>query len=297
MAGARGSRTHHTSRRTAANGFEVQVPVPKSDEKFVNIFLSDRRYRGLSDSTIQYYKGYLTRFLKQIEFPALSATRSQLTNYISQMNCSQGGKHACFRALRAFYRWLEENEYIVKSPTTKMTAPKVPKPVRATISVDDIPTLLKECITPLDRMLVTLLADTGLRRKELASIKPENINHESRTIIVWGKGSRQRRVTYGEITAENLAIYLSSIKVTEGVEIIPNVWTITNSLTRLEKATGIKCNAHTFRRTFATESIRNGMNVVHVQSLLGHSSLTMTRIYAEQVDSEDAIKAYTPIVR
>ena len=68
-------------------------------------------------------------------------------------------------------------------------------------------------------------------------------------------------------------------------------------LLRLELKTGIKCNAHTFRRTFATESIRNGMNVFHVQSLLVHSSLTMTRIYAEQVDSEDAIKAYTPIVR
>ena len=60
---------------------------------------------------------------------------------------------------------------------------------------------------------------------------------------------------------------------------------------------GIKCNAHSFRRTFATESVRNGMNLFHVQSLLGHSSLTMTRIYAEQVNSEDAIEAYKAVVR
>ena len=68
-------------------------------------------------------------------------------------------------------------------------------------------------------------------------------------------------------------------------------------LVGLESLTGIKCNAHSFRRTFATESVRNGMNLFHVQSLLGHSSLTMTRIYAEQVNSEDVIKAYKAIVR
>ena len=67
-------------------------------------------------------------------------------------------------------------------------------------------------------------------------------------------------------------------------------------LSRLGEKTGIKCNAHAFRRTFATESVRNGLNLFHVQSLLGHANLTMTRVYAEQVNSEDAIKAYIPIV-
>ena len=67
-------------------------------------------------------------------------------------------------------------------------------------------------------------------------------------------------------------------------------------LTRLESRTGLKCNAHAWRRTFACQSVRNGLNVFYVQSLLGHSSLTMTRVYAEQGNSEDAIKAYKPIV-
>jgi site-specific recombinase XerD len=67
-------------------------------------------------------------------------------------------------------------------------------------------------------------------------------------------------------------------------------------LKRLGLETGITCNPHAFRRTFACESVRNGMNLFYVQSLLGHSSLTMTRIYAEQVNSEDAIKASKPIV-
>ena len=78
---------------------------------------------------------------------------------------------------------------------------------------------------------------------------------------------------------------------------IPNVWAITNLLKELRERTGIKCNAHSFLGTFTTESVGNGKNLFHVQSLLGHSSLTMTRIYAEQVNSEDAIKAYLAVVR
>ena len=103
LAGARGSRTHHTSRRTAANGFEVASSMPDSVENLVTSFLADREYRNLSTETIRFYKGYIRRFLNQIDFPPLSASRAQLTHYISNMGCSQGGKHACFRALRAFY--------------------------------------------------------------------------------------------------------------------------------------------------------------------------------------------------
>ena len=106
---------------------------------------------------------------------------------------------------------------------------------------------------------------------------------------MWGKGAKQRIVCYGTATATYMAEYLDEMELKGHQAIIPNVWAITNLLKELEERTGIKCNAHSFRRTFATESVRNGMNLFHVQSLLGHSSLTMTRIYAEQVDSEDAI--------
>ena len=178
-----------------------------------------------------------------------------------------------------------------------MVAPKVPKPIRPTVPLDAIQTLLEASTTSLDRLLVTLLADTGLRRREVANIKLKDIDQTSKVIKVWGKGSRERYVAYGDITNNYLQQYLSSQELTDDDKIISNAWAITNSLKRLEIATGIKCNPHAFRRTFATESVRNGMNLFHVQSLLGHSSLTMTRIYAEQVDSEDAVIAYKPILR
>jgi site-specific recombinase XerD len=91
---------------------------------------------------------------------------------------------------------------------------------------------------------------------------------------------------------KNLILWAVGVAVVAGAGMV-----ITNLLKELGEKTGIKCNAHSFRRTFTTESVRNGMNLFHVQSLLGHSSLTMTRIYAEQVNSEDAIKAVVRIVK
>ena len=123
-----------------------------------------------------------------------------------------------------------------------------------------------------------------------------DIDFQHQTIVVWGKGARQRRVAYGEVSDSILRNYLSESGRGEKLfELLPRG--VAQILRRLGEETGITCNAHIFRRTFATQSIRNEMNVFHVQSLLGHSSLTMTRIYAEQVNSEDAIRTYKAVVR
>ena len=187
-----------------------------------------------------------------------------------------------------------ESDLIEVNPCSKVRI-KLPKPLRRAVRVEDIPRLLEACETPRDRALVSMLADTGLRLSELASIRPDDVGRDSQTLTVWGKGAKQRVGRYGPQTARLLEEYLSECPPGEtlfglkprGISIM---------LYRLGQATGVKCNAHAFRRTFATESVRNGLNLFYVQSLLGHSSLTMTRIYAEQVSSEDAIKHYKPIV-
>ena len=176
-----------------------------------------------------------------------------------------------------------------------MKAPKVPKPIRHTVPLDAFPTLLAACDEVRDKLILALLADTGVRRSELAAILVRDIDTNRRTIKIWGKGARQRLVVFGPSTASLLTDYLHRVMGERLFEF--GVYGIEQMLKRLEITTGIKCNAHSFRRTFATESVRNGMNLFYVQSLLGHSSLTMTRIYAEQVNNEDAIKAYKPIVR
>jgi len=177
-----------------------------------------------------------------------------------------------------------------------MKAPKVPAPLRYAVPLTAIPVLLAACENLRDHLLVSLLADTGLRISELASVSVRGIELGERSITVWGKGARQRKVCFGEFTQELLHQYLDAYKPEDGLlGLGPSG--VAKVLTGLEAITDIRCNAHSFRRTFATESVRNGMNLFHVQSLLGHSSLTMTRIYAEQVNSEDAYKAYKAVVR
>ena len=211
-----------------------------------------------------------------------------------ELTCNPGGKHSYLRALRAFFSWAEETDLIPRSPCARVRL-KVPKPLRYAVKVENVLILLAACQSSRDKLIVLLLADTGLRLSELASVKAQDVNLETSTISVWGKGAKQRVVRYGPRTEQLLVEYLSETNYQGNLFGLSN-YGVSKVLKTLQRKTGIKCNPHAFRRTFATESVRNGLNLFYVQSLLGHNSLTMTRIYAEQVNSEDAIKAYKPIV-
>ena len=226
----------------------------------------------------------------------LSTTKSDIANFIATRNCNAGGKHAYFRVLRAFYRWAVLEELTSTNPVNNLKAPKVPKPIRYFVTLDKLKTLYSFCEDDRERLVIYLLADTGVRLSELAQIDLQHIDMENRTISVWGKGASERMVTFGYATQQIIEKYISRFQ-PEGSLLELKSRGVSELLRRLGERSGIKCNAHSFRRTFATEAVRNGMNVFHVQSLLGHSSLTMTRIYAEQVSSQDAIKSYKPIVR
>ena len=282
-------------------GLKVAQDVPASAYNVNNgddigSFIQDRQARGLSPNTIRFYREKLAYVADNLVHGRriLSLTKQDIQLILMSLPCNPGGRHAYLRALRAFYSWAEDNDLIAANPCAKIRI-KVPKPLRYAVQIDDIPGLLAACETLRDSLIVSMLADTGLRLSELASIRIEEVDFGNQTVRVWGKGAKQRVVRYGPHTEMMLRQYLAEPTTDEtllGLE--PRGISI--MLYRLGKETGIKCNAHAFRRTFATESVRNGLNLFHVQSLLGHANLTMTRIYAEQVNSEDAIKAYKPIV-
>jgi integrase/recombinase XerC len=280
----------------AADFKSPKAHSPSGNVRLVNSFISDRRLRGLTPRTLQFYEEYLTRFVNAIHVHLLDVCKGDIAAFLSFLNCNAGGKHAYSRVLRAFYRWAYQEELLVNSPMVNMKAPRVPAPLRHSVALDAIPVLFRACDNLRDRLIVSLLVDTGLRLSELASLMVWDINLSVDSMRVWGKGAKQRTVCFGPSTKLLLKQYLDVYGPTDGlVGLKPNG--VARVLTRLESLTGIRCNAHSFRRTFATKSVRNGMNLFHVQSLLGHSSLTMTRIYAEQVNSEDAIRAYKPVVR
>ena len=307
----RGLRNQSLSGVGAEGGIRTHTPVkvadfkstqntyqpadfPIANDRLIINFVQERRSRGLSPKTCQFYQGYLTRFLRMVHKPLLDVQREDITCFLNVVQCNPGGKHAYLRVLRAFFEWAIDTGLLTTNPCHKLTI-RVPKPLRHAVRPTEIPTLLTACDSVRDKLIVLMLADTGLRLSELAGLRMFDLDIAAQTARVWGKGAKQRVVRYGPLTLTHLLQWLAE-RLESDTLLGLTERGVSAMLARLERRTGIKCNAHAFRRTFATESVRNDVNLFYMQSLLGHSSLTMTRIYAEQVNSEDAIKAYKPIV-
>ena len=260
-------------------------------------FIKEKTARSLSPQTIGFYREklqYLCNHCNHFGLSILSLGRQDIHKLLIGLRCNPGGKHAYLRAWRAFYSWAEENGLISGNPCSRVRV-RVPKPLRHAVQIEDIPRVLAGCATVRDKLIVSMLADTELRLSELSSISLSDMSLQTRTVKVWGKGAKERVVRYGPRTGALLDEYLHAAMTTDSLlELKPRGISI--MLSRLGKATGVKCNAHSFRRTFATQSVRNGLNLFHIQSLLGHTTLAMIRLYAEQVGSEDAIEAYKPIL-
>jgi len=146
-----------------------------------------------------------------------------------------------------------------------------------------------------DRAIVCLFMATGFRLGELANIKPEDINREQQTVKVWGKGAKERVGKFGDTTAQCLKEHLASYSPNG------NIWGLTadgiaSVLKRLSRKAGVTCNPHSFRRAWTMETIRNGANLLDVQVLGGWASLEMVRRYARELNSEDAISRYKPLL-
>jgi len=171
----------------------------------------------------------------------------------------------------------------------------VTSPDRYTLTLDRLQILLNACETDIQKLVVSLLADTGLRRSELASIQIKNVDLANRTIRVLGKGRKRRIVRFGEYTASKLEAWINFNSENEMLLGLSAAG-VSSLLVAMGRRTGIRCNAHSFRRLFACEAIRNGMDQFHVQALLGRSTFEMTRIYAHEIVAEDALVQYRPIV-
>jgi len=151
-----------------------------------------------------------------------------------------------------------------------------------------------ECIR--DRAIISMFAESGVRLSELANIEDTNIDWEDYTVTVWGKGNKQRRAPFGETTAQLLREIVSR-NGTGG-----NIWGmkargIASMLSRLERKTGVKCNAHSFRRHFSATLHRAGMDIEHIMRLGGWENLQMVIRYTQSVKFEDSLRHYQAVMK
>ncbi|MFC1982872.1 tyrosine-type recombinase/integrase [Chloroflexota bacterium] len=214
-----------------------------------------------------------------------------INHFLITRTCSTGGKHAYFRAIRAFIGWLIRYDYLQDNPLTKIDPPKPGKRILPSLTREQVEYLMERVDNVRDKVIIALLNDSGIRLGELANIQARNISWEHNTVTVWGKGSKQRKAPFTERTATLLKQYISQDE-TGG-----NIWGINANgirtmLRRLAQDTGLPCNPHTFRRTFASNLHRAGMDIEHIMRLGGWESLDMVIRYTRSVKFEESLEHY-----
>jgi len=277
-------------------GFESRPRhLLNTTNKVLSKFIQSRR-QGLSPQTIGFYQCYLN-----LANPVMSTgTKGQdIMLFLDSLQCSNGGKHAYYRALRAFYNWLysPKSGYKVNpqdNPILAVESPKVDKKILPSLSKEQIDYLIDKAGCVRDKAIISLFADTGLRLSELANIDPKNIDWQDRLIKVVCKGNKEGLAPFGIRTERLLREWLSQYS--------PNgrLWDLNRSgiigmLGRLREKTGLPCNPHTFRRAFASILAKKGIDSLHIMRLGRWESISMVERYTRSVKFEDSLKLYRAI--
>lgn len=264
-----------------------------SNDNYLSMFLNAKKIEGCSERTLSYYKTTVEKLLGEIDDPIRKVTtddiRDYLANYQGLNDCSKTTIDNIRRNISSFFTWLEEEDYIIKSPMRRIHKIKTTKTVKEIISDEEIEKMRDRCSSLRDLAIIDLLYSTGIRIGELVRLNIDDIDFEERECIVFGKGDKERRVYFDAKTKIHLMGYINSrsdanpaLFVTldapydrlqiSGVEI---------RLRRLGRELGInKVHPHKFRRTMATRAIDKGMPIEQVQKLLGHSQIDTTMHYA-----------------
>ena len=276
----------------------------KSNLTLKEEFLSAKPVEGCSELSVNNYSSTLDNLIKNLEKPFNQIETEDLRVYLSEYqkknNASKQTIDNIRRILSSFFTWLEDEDYILKSPVRRIHKIKTMKQVKETYSDEALERLRDNCKTIRDLALIDMLASTGMRVGELVKLNRVDVDFVNRECVVLGKGSKERVVYFDARTKLHLQNYLNSrtddnealfVSLLEphnrleiaGVEIM---------LRKLGRSLEInKVHPHKFRRTLATRAIDKGMPIEQVQKLLGHQKIDTTMEYAI-VDQQNVKKTH-----
>lgn len=263
------------------------------NSELIDIFLSAKRVEGCSDKSMHYYRSTLNNAIRKIGKNIRHITTDDLRSYLNDYQLTSGATKVTVdnirRILSSFFSWLEDEDYIVKSPVRRIHKVKVGKTVKETYSDEALEQMRDHCEGIRDLALIDLLASTGMRVGELVKLNRNDIDFENRECIVTGKGDKQRRVYFDARTKIHLQRYLAE-RIDDNPALFVSLLApydrlqisgVEIRLRRLGRELNIpKVHPHKFRRTLATMAIDKGMPIEQVQHLLGHQSLDTTLQYA-----------------
>ncbi|MCW4012978.1 MAG: site-specific integrase [Candidatus Bathyarchaeota archaeon] len=174
--------------------------------------------------------------------------------------------------------------------------PKVGKRILPSLTPQQLDYLIQEASCVRDRAIISLFADSGLRLSELVNIKLQDIDWSNRFIKAICKGNKEAIAVFGKRTNDFLREWLSEYDPQNGNIWGIKKWGIVEMLQQLKLKTGLPCNPHTFRRTFASILAKRGVDSLHIMRLGRWESIQMVERYTRSVQFEDSLKLYTDIV-
>lgn len=261
--------------------------------EYVKLFLDAKKIEGCSDRTLKYYRVTVEHMLRQILSPIRKITteeiRAYLVDYQKINNCSKVTVDSIRRNISSFFSWLEEEDYILKSPMKRIHKIKTKTVVKNTISDEDIEKLRDHCSNIRDLAMIDLLYSTGMRVGELVNLNIDNVDMEQRECIVYGKGDKERKVYFDAKAKIHLLNYLNSRSDTNPALFVTldapherlKISGVEIRIRELGRKLGLeRIHPHKFRRTMATRAIDKGMPIEQVQKILGHSQIDTTMQYA-----------------
>jgi len=277
---------------------EVTKVFPESrqgtnNKELLDVFIGAKRIEGCSEKSLRYYAATIQKMITNISKPVREINTDDLRNYLSDYQSSHCVSKVTIdnvrRIFSSFFSWLEDEDYILKSPVRRIRKVKADRPIKDTFSDEGLELLRDTCSNIRDLAMIDLLASTGMRVGELVGLNREDINFHERECVVFGKGGIERLVYFDARTKIHLMNYLDS-RNDDNPALFVSLTQPKNRLlvggveTRLrgigKQANLHKVHPHKFRRTLATRAIDKGMPIEQVQHLLGHVKIDTTMHYA-----------------
>lgn len=264
-----------------------------SEQNLVELFLSAKRIEGCSEKSLKYYESTIMALLngvgKDVRYITTEDIRSYLTDYQARKQSSKVTIDNIRRILSSFFSWLEDEDYILKSPVRRIHKVKTGTNIKETYTDEALELMRDNCTELRDLAIIDMLASTGMRVGEMVLLNREDIDFNERECVVFGKGDKERIVYFDARTKIHLQNYLNSRDDDNPALFVSlqkphkrlQISGIEVRLRQYGKRLGIaKVHPHKFRRTLATMAIDKGMPIEQLQQLLGHRRIDTTLQYA-----------------
>ena len=272
---------------------QEEKETANDNSKLVDDFVAAKRIEGCSEKTLKYYRTTIeamaTSIDKNFRHIQTENLRSYLTDYQSKNQSSRVTIDNIRRILSSFFSWLEDEDYILKSPVRRIHKVKTAINIKETYTDEELEKMRDNCTELRDLAVIDMLASTGMRIGEMVLLNKADINFNERECVVFGKGDKERIVYFDARAKIHLQNYIDS-RIDDNPALFVTLRSPHDRIkiggieTRLREVGKVleieKVHPHKFRRTLATMAIDKGMPIEQLQQLLGHKRIDTTLQYA-----------------